>query len=98
MAMTNGRSPTSIPSRSSHVQREPVTVDELSVAIVEAVASMKDVDPVDVEFRLYDYLDPEALDDLYRHATGEGGSAWTLEFTVDGFEMTVRSDGDITIA
>lgn len=60
-----------------------------STAIVQAIASIEDVDPMDsatdLGFRLYDQIDPEALDQLIRHNKKD------KTVTVD---MTIRSNNN----
>jgi hypothetical protein len=42
---------------------------------------------------LYDYVDPDAIDDLYAR-----GSEWELAFAVEGHQITVRGDGTVLVA
>lgn len=64
-----------------------------SIAIIQAICALEDVDPMEVTsdlgIRLYDHVDPEALDTIVaanskrgRNENGEGGE------TVVSFELT----------
>ena len=68
-----------------------------SEAVVTAVATQLEADPVELS-PLYDVVNPDALDDLVEHAqrteTGETQLVW---FTYEGFDVGVRSDGQVRI-
>ncbi|GAB3679364.1 hypothetical protein GCM10028857_00640 [Salinarchaeum chitinilyticum] len=57
----------------------------LSVRVVRSLADARDVDPMELEFRLGDAIDTDALDAMGDH----DGADWELEFEVDGHEVTV---------
>ena len=59
--------------------------------VVSAVASSEDVDPVAVEPALFEAVDGEALDRLFRETAGH------VTFEYDGYEVTVTSGGDVTL-
>ncbi|MFB6301571.1 MAG: HalOD1 output domain-containing protein [Haloferacaceae archaeon] len=61
--------------------------------IVDAVAEERGVDPSELDFVLYDYIDPSALQRLARH----DGGAWTLSFDLPEYEVTVTSDGKVSL-
>lgn len=72
---------------------EPVTT-----AILMAVASLREVDPVELE-SLNDVIDPDALNELFVHWNREiprsgGGS---VSFSFAGYEVTIQSDGEIVL-
>jgi hypothetical protein len=68
--------------------------ESVSVAVVEAIATVKEIDPETWQFCLHDYLDPDALDALVAsHETD-----LTLTFTVETHTVTIESDGTVTIA
>lgn len=70
-----------------------------STAIVRAVAAAENVDPVDcptdLEFTLYEHIDPEALDTLVdgRH----DHAPLTVEFDVNQYHIKVEDTGRISI-
>ncbi|PSP75107.1 hypothetical protein BRC81_16635 [Halobacteriales archaeon QS_1_68_20] len=76
-------------------QQYRITEDEaVSDAVVRAVASVEDVDPLDLDVRLFDVLDPDALDRLFRNDSAVGQAA----FTYHGYEVTVHADGRLELA
>ena len=85
-----------------HYQAE--TNELLSEAVVRAVAEVSDRDsggtnpddgaePLEP---LYETIDPDALDALFRHADGERRSG-AVEFAYSGYEVTVCSAGLVTV-
>lgn len=71
--------------------------DAVTVAVVETIAAIEGVDPVEVETRLDDHVDPDALDALYRHARANDRASWSFEFDVGGHAVTLESDGWISV-
>jgi hypothetical protein len=71
--------------------------DRPSEAVVNAVAARSGTPPNDLS-PLYDVVEPDALDSFVEHAhrVGEAGThqVW---FTYEGFDVGVRSDGEIRI-
>jgi len=65
---------------------------DLSSEVVRAVAGSEDVEPAAVEPALFEAIDGDALDRLFRSATGH------VTFEYDGYEVTVTSDGDVSLA
>lgn len=59
--------------------------------VVYAVANAHGVDPVDLA-PLYETIDPEALDDLFR-----SGCDGSITFTYEGHEVEVHGDGPATV-
>lgn len=64
-------------------------------AVVDAIAQLADLDPDELDFVLYDYVNPDALDDLLARQPRQNGGV-EVEFVVSGFEVTVRNDGTVT--
>lgn len=75
----------------------PLPRDSLSTAIADMVARRRGDDPTDDGFRLYDHLDPDALDALYAHARRHGDTSWCLEFSLGDASVVVRSDGVVQL-
>lgn len=71
--------------------------DELAVSLVEALAATREENPLETDLRLSEYIEPEALDALLSHAAATTDADWTLEFTVDGEQVCVKSDGSVEI-
>jgi len=67
---------------------------DASDSVIEAVASREGIDPVELTAPLYDAVDPEQLDRLL----GSAASAVSVTFTYLGYEVTVQSDGSVTLA
>lgn len=59
-----------------------------SLTIVEAIADQEDVDPAELDFRLYDYIDPEALDTVMESDEVE------ITFSIGEYEIHVV-DSDV---
>lgn len=60
--------------------------------VVRAVAAARDVDPVDLDERLHDHVDPEALDAVVR-SIDDGH----VTFAVAGHRVRVDADGAVTV-
>lgn len=66
----------------------------LSTAILEAIEAQKQEDITKADFQLYDDIDPDALNNLFReHASGDT----TVEFDTDEVTVTLRGDGVVDI-
>ncbi|WP_435175994.1 HalOD1 output domain-containing protein [Halorussus sp. AFM4] len=73
--------------------------ESLSAAVVRAVAAVSDRssagDPREALDPLYDSVDPDALDALFRHA--DDSQTGAVEFAYCGYEVTVDSTGLVTV-
>lgn len=74
--------------------------DDLSTAVVEAIAEHEGVDPLDLERPLYEVIDPDALDSLFPDdgsvaSTAAGESSVT--FAYEGCEVEVTGDGAVAV-
>jgi len=67
--------------------------DSPSLRVVEALADATDTDPLELE-PLYNVVDPEALDRLFRTDSGVPAS---VRFEYDGHTVEVGSDGSVSI-
>lgn len=70
------------------------TVDEnrsLSIAVVEAVAEYENIDLMERKFRLYDSINPSALDTLFQF---KQGAAATVSFAVSDSHLFLRDVGN----
>jgi len=63
----------------------------LSDAVVEAVADYLGIDETDVGEPLYDVINTDSLDDLFRGGSGE------VSFRYTGLRVTVDSDGNVAV-
>lgn len=62
-------------------------------SVVEAVAEADGVGPEELAPPLYEEIDPDALERIF--ATGP--STRRVVFTYNGYEVTVRGDGSVSI-
>lgn len=71
---------------------------ELGVRIVTEVAAREGVDPTALTPPLHDVIDPDALDALFTSTpTQDRDGEASVSFTYNGYDITVTSDGDLTI-
>lgn len=73
----------------------PAGRDGVCTAIVEQVAAEKNVPAVDLEPRLYEVVDPDALANLFRNQNGD--RAARVVFTFAGCRVTVESSDQIGV-
>lgn len=70
----------------------------LTTTIVHALASITDTDVSQGEFSLYDSIDPDALDRIFRpKADGADRTGGHIAFTALEHEVFVYANGDIII-
>lgn len=83
------------------VASEPSLLDSrcesLSHAVVEAVADAEGTDPLELE-PLYETVDPDALDALFSGIDGEPIGEGEVSFTYHGYEVSVDSEGSVSLA
>lgn len=73
--------------------------ENVSEAVVAAVADAKGVSPVDVTPPLYDAVDPDALEAIVASMTCRpDGSTGRVEFSYGGYAVTVTCDGQVSVA
>lgn len=71
---------------------------EFDWQIVQAVADAKGIEPMDLEERLYDVVDPDAVYSLFSGRSGhEGPSKGEVSFTLARCEVTVDHDLSIHV-
>ncbi|WP_265108891.1 HalOD1 output domain-containing protein [Halosolutus halophilus] len=97
----SGYTPPAPQSRSPSVYRavhDPEGTATLSTTVIHALADCTGVDVTDCRFSLYDAVDPDALDALFRpRHDGRPRTGGRLSFVVDDHYVTVTSDGEILI-
>ena len=70
----------------------------LSTTVVHALADCMGVDPTAGEISLYDAVDPDALDALFRPKyDGTPRTGGRLAFVVDDHRVTITGGGEIVI-
>lgn len=92
--------PPAAPDRSrTHITSyDPDGAAKLSTVVVHALADVMDADVTQVEAALYERIDPASLDRLFaRTADGTPRRDGEVTFTVQGYRVTVDSDGQIEI-
>jgi len=81
-----------------HTQHDTEGAAKLSTTVIHALADLMERDVTDVGFVLYDSIDPDALDKIFSSTDdGTSRSPGHVAFTVDGYRVTVYSDGHIVI-
>lgn len=73
----------------------PSQSEPLSQTIVYAVAETKGVDPLELNERLYDCIDPDALDTLF--AAGGHEAVGSVVFTMAGCKVRVESGRAVVV-
>jgi hypothetical protein len=68
--------------------------EPLSRLVVETVAGAEGVDPLELGVPLYEAVDPDALDALFRSNDSVEG---VIEFTYYGYEVRVSSSGHVSL-
>ncbi|WP_415379600.1 HalOD1 output domain-containing protein [Halosimplex sp. TS25] len=68
------------------------TGDQVSLEVIEAIATVTGTDPLTMDPPLYDVVDTDALDSLY-----ENGAVASVEFEYDGHTVVVDEERTVTI-
>ena len=68
----------------------------VTLRIVDEIATREEVDPEDLTPRLYDVIDPDALETLFE--TPGSPIEGTVEFRYSGYDVAVHSDGRLEIS
>ncbi|MFB6188598.1 MAG: HalOD1 output domain-containing protein [Halapricum sp.] len=71
---------------------------DVSRIVVETIADAEGVEPTDMEERLYDVIDPDALNSLFRQEETGRTSAATVSFEFHGYEVTVHGDSSVELS
>jgi hypothetical protein len=69
----------------------------LSTTVLDALDSLPDVNLGDSQPVLFDQIDPDALDALFRSSPTTERTAGQVRFPIAGYEVVVGADGTITI-
>lgn len=77
-------------------QPEGKSEPPISNTIVKAIAEAEATDPTDLDTRLYDVIDPEALNELFHRDDGPATDG-CVSFKYDGYTVTVHSDYSVDI-
>lgn len=68
--------------------------ERVSETVIAAVAAVTDADPLEMD-PLYEAIDPDALDRLFRPSAGSASPH--LEFSFAGCRVEVRGEGTVTV-
>ncbi|ELY47639.1 HalOD1 output domain-containing protein [Natronorubrum sulfidifaciens] len=75
------------------IQYDRTTEESPSIAAATALAQYHGEDVAETDTRLYDYIDPDALDALFAETErGCSRQSGTVEFTVEEVTVAVRPD------
>ena len=69
---------------------------QISETVVTAVAEAKGVDPLDLK-PLYDVIDPDALNRMFRPSAGSPPAVMELSFSMAGCKVVVHGDGEVVV-
>ncbi|MCU4753712.1 hypothetical protein OB919_17275 [Halobacteria archaeon AArc-curdl1] len=64
----------------------------MSMRVIDAIAAELDIDPLELDTPLFEVINPEALDRLFRDDVD-----CTVSFAYDDYEVTVSNDGTVTV-
>ena len=65
----------------------------LSVAIAESISAIADVDPCQLQTRLYDVVDPDAL----RRTVQSGGPEMQISFEFGAYHVSISGTGELVV-
>lgn len=71
--------------------------ESVSIAVVTAVATRRGVSPTELP-PLYEWIDPDALDALFKPTRRGGPRRGRLEFSYDGHDIAVECGDGLEIA
>lgn len=98
--MVDDDSPESLPNDGEqHTFETEYTGRPPSIAVVETIAAIEGVASNDVEFTLFESLDPDALDTLFdeQTETTEQEDDVVAEFKVNDYTVEITSSGKLTV-
>lgn len=94
---SNGELPPS-PPLVYRARHDPDGAANLSTTVAHAIAECLNVDVTDGSFSLYECVDPDALDALFRpRHDGVPRSGGSITFFVQDHRVTVHADGQIIV-
>lgn len=67
--------------------------DDVTAAVVRAIAAAERSEPADLGFTLYEFVDPAVLEEL----ANQEGPPWQFRFVVTGYEVRVSSHGTVSV-
>ena len=82
-------------TRSSPV--EVRATEDIGETIVEVVADLEAVDPVELTPPLYSVIDSDALESLFATTDDDGPPRGHVSFRYHGYDVRVASDGTVEV-
>lgn len=95
--MSNSTNSATFDGAGEETESGPRTDGLLSTSVVDAFSDAEGVDPADLDIQLYQYIDLEALNRLRRHFEDMNGSFWSIEFSIEEYDVVVRADGTVSV-
>ncbi len=80
---------------SAPIERD-VGTEDICTVVVSAVAEANGIHPLDLEPKLYDVIEPDALTDLCS-PHGSPPRSMVIRFTMAGCSVTVHGDGRVVV-
>ncbi|WP_165874959.1 HalOD1 output domain-containing protein [Natrarchaeobius oligotrophus] len=71
--------------------------ESVSITVVQKIAALDGTQPAELDPPLYEAIDTDALDALFRPADAEGGSSVRIEFTYNGYSVLVCGPDDVRV-
>lgn len=65
--------------------------DSMALKIIKSVAEVENKDPLDLDYRIEDHIDTDAVEALVSHEN----ASFTLTFELPNSEVTVTEDGTV---
>ncbi|MDS0474839.1 HalOD1 output domain-containing protein [Natrinema sp. 1APR25-10V2] len=84
------------------VEYEYDTETPPSLAVVQAICVLEDIDPMEMPteagFVLHDHIDPSALDTILANSTGDGNTVISFEVAIENtYTVEVRDTGRLIL-
>lgn len=70
---------------------------DVAIEVVEKVAEAEGIDPVELTSPLYEVIDPDALNNIFAATPTADRVDGQVTFPYHGYEVTVRSDGSVSV-
>jgi hypothetical protein len=67
----------------------------VTTAVISALAAAEDVDPMNLDFTLAEYVDADALEKVVGSQTAPGGVE--VSFSVRDYDVAVESTGEVVV-
>jgi len=77
-----------------NIQIELINMEQSPIPeIIEAIADLKGIEPSELDLALYEYIEPEAIQQLASHGT----ASWTLSFELPEHQVAITSEGAVLV-